>query len=187
MNLVVPHLDLAPGKIICLHIPQGFEAADEALESELLHFARQQGKTVAISRQAELAPSSIDVALKQMSTEWLSNAAGISERESAQIITDLGVRVAETLADNAGTPRCLLGLAATLVTDPEVVAYSSAGLDVEGIRAVHRFVASRCSHRCVVHVSYPSVFGDGSPHPRECPQGGECIELTGNSGNAWHG
>jgi len=175
MKLVMPQLDLAPGKFICLHIPHGLDGDVEALERDLPQLASRQGRKAAISKPAEIWPAGVEFFLKQRSTEWLAHTAGISEDESGQVIAGLGVRVAEKLANNAGTPRCLLGIAAKLISKPEVVVYSDAGLDVEGCRTVHRFVAAKCSHVCFVHVSYPAVFGDGSPHPRICPPGVQCV------------
>ena len=179
MKLEMPLLDLAPGRILCLHVPDGFQDAGEALERELLKLASRQRKTAAISRPAEVGARCSKFSLKQRSAEWLAHAGGISEEESGQIIADFGVRVADQLAYNAGTPRCLLAIAATLIRKPEVVAYSTQALDGEGCWMVHRFIASKCNHLCVVHLSYPTVFGDGSPHPRQCPAGAQCVEFGG--------
>ena len=101
--------------------------------------------------------------------------------EAKEIIAGLGVWVAEKVVANAGTPRTLLGIAATLLSQPEILIYSDGALDPEGCRTVHRFISSKCSHLCIVHVSYPSVYGDGTPHPRYCPPNALCIELKGHS------
>jgi hypothetical protein len=187
MNLVMPRFQLARGKIICLHIPHGFNGAGEVLESELLQLAKRQGKTAVVSAPAQVGFGANGPLLEQTSAEWLSVTAGVSIEESEQIIIGLGERVADKLAYNAGTPRCLLGLAAALISKPDVVAYSTLGCDVQGKWTVHRFVASRCIGMCLVHISHPSVFGDGSPHPRTCPPGAQCFTLTGDSANAGNG
>jgi hypothetical protein len=185
MKFALPSLELAPGSIICLHIPHGCDNVDGVLEDELLQLARRQGKEAVISQPAgfESGESSTD----QSSVDWLSHAAGISEDQSSHVIAGLGIRVADRLAYNAGTPRCLMGLAATLAREPDVIAYSTAGLDAEGCRTVHRFIESRCGQLCAVHISYPTVFGDGSPHPRLCPPRGHCVELAGGFANLGHG
>ena len=178
MTLAIPPLDLAAGATFCLHIPHECNEAGELVERSLLDLALRQGKSIKISRAA--AP---DVGFKryfvnQSSADWLARTAGISLAESKGIIAGLGVRVADDLAHNAGTPRLLLGLAVALVVKPQVVAYSTSGLDVEGCRTVHRFVASNFAQMCSVHISHPSVFGDGSLHPRQCLPGARCIELA---------
>src|ERR1043165_4560637 len=116
----MPLLELTPGQIICLHIPHGSHDVAEGLERELLQLAGNQDKTAAVSRPAEAsAPESQD-SLVLTSAQWLARTAGISEEEGKQIIEELREPVARELAYNAGTPRCLLGLAATLIRRPGV-------------------------------------------------------------------
>ena len=118
------------------------------------------------------------LSVTETSAGWLSRVAGISEQAASQTNATLGVKVAERVAHNAGTPRTVLGISAALLKQPEVLVYSTEALDIEGCRTVHRCVASRCSSLCVVHISYPSVFGDGTPHPRVCPPGAKCVEIS---------
>lgn len=185
MKFALSSLELVPGSIICPHIPHGCENIAGVLENELLQLVSRAGKTAFISQPAgfENGESSAD----QSSVGWLSHAAGVSEDQSRHLIAHLGIRVADRLAYNAGTPRCLMGLAATLVRKPDVIAYSTAGLDAEGCRKVHSFIESRCGQLCAVHISYPTMFGDGTPHPRLCPPRGHCIDLAGGSADLGHG
>jgi hypothetical protein len=178
MRLALPLLELAPGNIFCLHIPHGCHEAAEALEDEILELASRQGKAAIISRPAGFGARAGESFANQSSEDWLSHAATISKQQSAEWISSLGVRVAEKIAFNAGTPRCLMGLVAALMCNPDVIVYSTCGLDSEGHRSVHGFVDSRCGPLCAIHVSYPSQFGDGSPHPRLCPARARCIELA---------
>ncbi len=177
MKLTVPQIELARGMTICLHIPHGCEDVDEVVENALLQLAGRQGKKVALSRPAEISRGD-EISPTESSVGWLSRVTGNSQEESEEIVAGLGVRVADVLANNAGTPRALLGIAAALVQEPEVLIYSAKALDAEGCWRVHQFVRSGCRHLCVVHVSYPHVFGDGSPHPRDCPQGARCFALN---------
>jgi hypothetical protein len=181
MTFVIPPLGLAPGRIICLQIPRGFHEAGEAIEGDLQQFARRQSKEASIAQPAGFGPG---IGETKTCRSWLSRVGGISELEAGKIIAGLGIRVPDEVVYNAGTSRSLLGIAATLIREPEVLIYSVRVLDVEGCRTVHRFVASRCGCLCVVHVSYPSVFGDGTPHPRDCPPNAECVELIENSLNS---
>lgn len=179
MKLALPWwLELEGGNIFCLHIPHGCHEGVETLEDELLELASLQGKVAVVSRPAGFEKKRGGEFFKnESSVDWLSAAAGISKQESHELISALGVRIAERLANNAGTPRCLLGLAAALAVNPDVIAYSTEALDQEGCRDVHEFVESRCGRLCAIHISYPSQYGDGSPHPRLCPAGAQCVEL----------
>jgi hypothetical protein len=183
MNLVMPRFQLAPGKIICLHVPHCFDDSGQALYSKLIQLAKCQGKTATVSTPAQAASGDSGPSLKQTSAEWLSCTAGISNEESKQIITGLGEKVVDKVAYNAGTPRCLLGLTAASIRKPDVLVYTTLGLDVQGAWTVHRFIGLKCSGMCVIHVSHPSVSGDGSPHPRTCPPGAQCFALTVHCSN----
>ena len=181
MTLSTPSIDFSDGKIVCMHIPHEFQAAGEALESELLQTAQRQGKKAFVAQAAGFETGACGLKPTESSEGWLSRISGISKSEAKGIISGLGVYVAEKVAWNAGTPRTLLGIAATLIKQPDVIIYSERGLDPEGCLTVHRFVTSKCKHLCIVHVSYPSVYGNGTPHPRYCPPNAQCIELTGRS------
>lgn len=175
MQLALSASQLTPGTIICVHIPQSDGEQAEDIENQIVHLAGQQGKKAELSRPAE--PRSAE----QTSVDWMCQGGGISKEQAGAIIAGLGVTVAERLAYNAGTPRNLLGISATLLKRPEVLIYSTAALDPQGCRAVHQFVHSKSLHLCAVHISYPAVKGDGSPHPRICPEGAHCITLSGGS------
>jgi len=162
----------------CLHVPHGFRETGQALEHQLFRLAARHGKEISIARPAGFEARTGGLSVTETSAGWLSRVTGISEQGASQTIAALGVKVAERVASNAGTPRTVLGISAALLKQPEVLVYSTEALDVEGCRTVHRFVASRCSSLCVVHILYPSVFGDGTPHPRDCPPGAKCVEVT---------
>lgn len=178
MHLVLPPFELSPGRVTCLHIPHGFHEAGQVLEHQLFQLAVRLGKAISICRPAGFEAGTAGLSLTESTEGWLSLVAGIPERAAAQTIAASGVKMAERVAYNAGTPRTVLGVSAALLKEPEVLVYSTEALDVEGCRTVHRFVALRCSSLCVVHISYPSVFGDGTPHPRDCPPAAKCLELT---------
>jgi hypothetical protein len=108
----------------------------------------------------------------------------MSEEESKQIIAGLGEKIDDRLNWNPGTPRSLLGIAAPLVQEPDVVVYSTVALDLEGCWKVHRFITSKSRQFCAVHISFPGLYGNGTPHPRECPTGAKCIQLAADSPDA---
>jgi hypothetical protein len=199
MRLKLPTLEFSPGRIMCLHIPHGFNTAGDVFQQELLHLAHRQAKTAVLcqpagfesrvarsgwvrratgwfSRITNRQPTRRGL-VAQTSTDWLSHAAGVSNEESVRIISELGERVAEELDFNAGTPRCLLGIAAALVQKPEVIIYSTIALDLQGCWKVHEYVVAKCTPLCAIHISHPGQHGDGTPHPRVCPSGAQCITL----------
>jgi hypothetical protein len=184
MKIIIPFFELLPGQVTCLHIPHDCTFQDEIVEDQIAKLAISKGITVTISKPAGWE-SKKRLPLELTSADWLSSNANISPVESKKIISSLGEklseRVAEKLAWNAGTPRCLLGIAATMARNPEILAYSTVALDPEGVQSVHKFVVMRCRHICVIHISFGSVYGDGSPHPRICPPGARCVEATENN------
>lgn len=181
MPLAIPPLELSPGRLVCLHIPHGFHAEVSAVEQEILKVARREEKSAAICRPARTRHGFREYFRRQRTVEWLSRVAGISEREAAEMIAGFDVHVDDVLSANAGTPRCLLGIAAALCQRPEVIIYSTCGLDPSGRSAVHRFVAFHCGALCAVHLSSPTVFGNSLPAPRECDERWRCIALTPES------
>ena len=181
MLLTIPQLELSPGRIICLHIPHGFHEKFSTLEQEVLRAALREDKSTAICRPARNRRGCREYFRRQRTAEWLSQTAGIVEQQAAELIASFDVRVADILSANAGTPRCLLGIASALCNRPEVVIYSTCGLDPSGRLAVHRFVALNSGALCAVHLSSPTVFGNGSPRPRICPDKSRCITLAADS------
>ena len=178
MTLLTPTFEFVLGRAICVHIPHAFHTGGEVLENELLKLAQQQGKRASVARPPGFETVTRGLNHKETSEDWLARVGGISKAEAKEVIADLGIWVAEKVAYNAGTPRALLGIAATLINKPDVIMYTDSGLDPEGRLSLHRFVTSKCQHLSVVHVSYPSTYGDGSPYPRNCPANFQCIELT---------
>jgi hypothetical protein len=195
MKLVVPTLDLEPGKIHCLHIPHGCHTAGDALEQDLLKLVIDCGKKAALCPPAGIERSPIAQRPRWYSpllawharwrnrpslptVLWFSRVAGLSENASKEIIDGLDEKIGDRLYWNAGTPRSLLGIAARLVHEPDVVVYSTAGLDLQGCQEVHEFVVSRAGRFCAIHIAFPSVYGDGTPHPRQCPPRATCTELA---------
>jgi hypothetical protein len=148
----------------------------ESFVARVLELAAWQRKTAAGSKRAPWSGEPSEL-YNMTSVQWLSGTAGMSEEKAHQIIARLGVPIADRFAWNAGTPRCLLGLVATLTQKPEVLLYSTSGLDAEGCHAVHRYIASSSGALSAVHISYPSAFGNGMPAPRLCPTDAHCVEL----------
>jgi hypothetical protein len=180
MTLTLPRLDLTSGKVFCLHVPHGLHDEGQALEETLLQLAQREGKSAVAGRPATLRQGIFELFRRQTSQQWLADASGIPLEESKRMIADFGVPVAEDLSANAATPRCLLGIAAVVARQRDVLIYRADGLDPRGRIAVHQYAASQGRELCLVQLSSPTVFGDGSPAPRHCPPNAHCITLVSN-------
>ncbi|WP_149108534.1 hypothetical protein [Limnoglobus roseus] len=175
--IAVPELDFSPGQVLCLHIPHGFHLQEAAIEQGILRASQHANKSVLICRPATGRRGLREFIRRQRTVEWLARAGDISKADAAQVIDEFGVTVREIMCHNAGTPRCFLGIAAAICRKPDVLLYSSAGLDPLGRVAVHHYVAANGQNLCAVHLSGASAFGDGTPAPRVCPPRARCIEL----------
>jgi len=178
MKLVFPKLELQSGTTLCLHIPPGFHDQEALVEEEILKQAHQQGKTAIISKPATRRAGLLERFRKRNAIEWLAHEAETSKGEAALIVAEYGIPIALDLSIIPGTPRCLLGIAAALARKPQVLVYSTAGLDPAGRIRVHQFLAPRRSGACFIHLSWPSFKGTGEPAPRSCPEG-VCVLMFG--------
>jgi ABC-type multidrug transport system ATPase subunit len=177
-------INLSHGTMTCLHIPQGYGGEVDCVEKDLIQFASQLAKTTASCHPATNRRGLREYFRHETSIEWLSRAAQISRDEAEQIIDTFNVPVANILSQNAGTPRRILGIAAALARKPDVLIYSTAGLDPQGCVAVHDYVRSRCANVSAIHLSTPAVFGDGRSTPRYCPKDARCLTLESNGATA---
>ncbi|MFN0019831.1 MAG: hypothetical protein ACKVP0_16360 [Pirellulaceae bacterium] len=175
MTLTLPQLALIQGRIICLHVPDGLHDDGQALIEALVEFVQSDGKSVGVGGLATPRQGVLELFGRQTSQQWLADAAGISLEDAQKLISGFGVPVDEDLSANAATPRCLLGIAATIVSKPDVLIYRTDGLDPRGRIAVHQYAAAKTRELCLVHLSSPTVFGDGSAAPRHCPPNADCI------------
>jgi hypothetical protein len=177
VRLATPNLELAPGKILCLHIPDGFHDELERVEKALLQLAARKNRTIGLCRLATPGFTRT-LGLEEKTIQWLSKESGISDEQAKQMLTELGVPVAEKLVYNPGTARVLLGIASMLARKSDVIVYCTDGLDFSGRWSVHRFLARKCAGYCLIHIASPTELGNGSPAPKSCPAGAECIELN---------
>jgi hypothetical protein len=178
MPLLLPPIRFSRGRILCLHVPHGSHNAVGSLERQLVDVARQQAKGILVCRPATSRRGPRQWLWPQTSVDWLARAASVSRQEAHALIAALPVPVATVLSHNAGTPRSLLGIAAALARETDVVVYTTAGLDPLGCEAVHEYIASRRVDLCVIHLSMPAFYGDGSHAPRLCPSRAECLPLA---------
>lgn len=180
MKCTLPHLDFLPGTTTCLHIPHGFSDEQTEIENHIIHEVKCQGKSLGICRWPTPRRGVLGWFRRDRTRKWLAKEAGISQEEADILIASMGEPVEATLAANPGTPRELLGITAMLVRKPDVLLYFTSFLDPLGCEKVHRYVASKGADLCVLHLSMPTVFGNGTPAPRHCPLVANCVEMLCN-------
>jgi hypothetical protein len=178
MKLMLPNLELTAGTMYCLHVPEGYHNSKPELEVHLLDLAARVGKSAAVSQRAMQSRGIWSWFREQRSVEWLAKAGGISRERAAAMIAEFQSPVGEVLARNAGNPRCLLGLAALIAREIEVIVYATSGCDPRGILDVHRYASRKRSERCFVHLSIPASYGNGKPAQRHCPATTVCVALS---------
>lgn len=187
-DLIVPDLSTEPGTYWCVHIPQGCSQHVHRLEDHFTNLAAQRHQTAIVARMASPHRGIRYLFKPETSVGWLMQEAGISGDEAKMIIESFGIHVRDELRQNAGNPRCLLGLAAALSENPEVLVYTTAGTDPIGRDAAFRYVEGHRSGRSVVHIAYPpAVIPWLNSVPREtqteqgkrfCPPGATCVSLS---------
>lgn len=177
-SLTLPALDFSGGRAICLHVPNGHHGVFDSIEQRIVELIQTQSKSAATCQRAMQRRGFRERFWPQTSVDWLSRNGRISHNDAANLIASFNIPVAKTLSHNAGTPRSYLGIAATVALHPDVLIYSSAGLDPRGCIAVHQYVRACCADTCAVHLSLPTHYTHGSSAPRYCPEDAECITLA---------
>lgn len=159
---------------LCLHF--GPEGAVPSLEFEtaLLHLVRERGLT------AELAQYGVEHRTlfgPLTSVDWLQRTSGISRDEATRWIEAIRPHVSrvETIyARNPGNPKGFLRVAAALARRPDVLVYSTVGMDSCGTANLHAFVAEHVAES--IHVRWQMTNGEQRP-ARGCPAGAECVDV----------
>jgi hypothetical protein len=165
--------NLTPGEFFCLHVSNARAAV--SVEKHLRLLGAGQGKQFTHARRMSQhrwpwrwwQPSSC--------AAWLARRVNVSLPQAQALIEELPVSVPQRLDQCATTHRILLGLAVALANRPDILLYRTSGLDPLGILTVHEYVEKHCQDLCALHLSLPTVHGDGTPAPRICPPGAKCV------------
>jgi hypothetical protein len=176
---VIAALDLSPQWVYCLHFPPGGICSNQLVAQEIIEFARHCDKTAVFCDLAATHPPRGFGRWFHPRTcaGWLSRTAGVSQEEANELIRGFGKPIPRLLAACAATPRCFLGIAAAIAKRPDVLVYSTSGLDPSGRAAIHEYVGSRGRDLCVIYLSWAAVSGDGAPARRDCPQDAVCVTV----------
>jgi len=174
----MPELELSRGSTVCLHVPARLDC--HATADVIVELARQEERTAVFCDHTTIWRGGIRGFFEpQTSSKWLSRAASLSVEEAAAVIRRFGSHVPDPLSACAATPTCFLAIAAAALNNPEILIYSTEGLDPLGCLAIHEYVGSYCRHLCVVCVSGVVEVGDQPPAHIHCPDNVECIILRG--------
>ena len=139
-DIELPEISTAPGCYWCLHLPNGYYNALSSLERELRRITSGRNQKIAFAQSAQPRRSLVRLLKKRTTVAWLMSQCRLTEEQARSLIDSLGVHVHEDFACNAGNPRCLLGIAAALHTQPDVLVYSTMGLDPLGRKAAIEYV-----------------------------------------------
>ena len=172
----VPELELSRGSIVCLHVPVGLDCRRVA--DAIAELASQEEKTALFCDHTTIWRGGARGFLRpRTSTKWLSRAAGLSVEEATAVIRRFSSHVPDRLSTCAATPTCFLAIAAAVLKNPDILIYSTVGLDPLGCRAIHEYVGSYCRHLCVVYLSGAVEVGGQPPAHVDCPDNAECVIL----------
>ena len=102
-------------------------------------------------------PRRLDSIIPDKSVNWFVRYSSCSRIEARKIISDLPENIHPRLSYNAGTPCCLLAIAAEYFQKPELLIYSTSGLDPAGVKTVNAYVNSVCVGLRSVHLNFCNI------------------------------
>jgi hypothetical protein len=178
---MLPPLEFAPGRIVCLHVPRGRHHEKDAIIDQLVQFAYRQAKTAIVCARPALRSRLRERLWPQTSVDWLATNAHISRGEAVKLIAASDIPVARALCANAGTPQTFLGILVAAAHRPDLVIYDTSGLDPLGCAAIHYYVRSIGTEFAAVHLSFAKVHGYGYTATRICPENGMCVSFESHS------
>lgn len=157
---------------LCLHFAPDGAVQSTEFEAALVQLVRERGLT------AELAAYGVEhrSILPLTSVDWLRRTSGLSRVEATRWIEAVRPhvsRVENVYAENPGNPKAFLRVAAALAKRPDVVVYSTVGMDGEGMVRLHGFVAEHVAES--IHVRWQT--SNAQHHATGCPVGAECVDV----------
>ena len=86
---------------------------------------------------------------------WLRTNSTLSDDAIRSFLREHGMDPPYPLSRYAGNPRTFLGLAAAYAHKPDVVVFSTSGLDPSGVRETHRIVTQHLSESSAINLAWP--------------------------------
>lgn len=205
--LAVPSMALHVGELVCLHLPFLQSEAEQQELIRLLTGVRRSPAVRCFGRVVWAEPAAAQGGFlphlfnRQSAVAWLCHAAGISRSEAKAIADRLGIEHRAQVEQLPMNQRNLLGIEAAWARRANVILFTTAGCDLEGVHATYEAVLARLSDRAAIHLSYPYVIASpdttyqpisprldqfAAEHPdypqvraeRCCFARARCIELT---------
>ena len=166
---------LDAGKVWCFHL-ECIRQLD-GLKRRLVATAQAKSKTIAFTKPVRWRSWLHSHWNRNDSATWLATSTSLTQTDARDLIESAPVSIYKRLTWNAGDARGIL-MAAAAIYDadrPDVIAYMTAGCSPVGVSAVHEFVSTHASDRCIMHISIPA-YSDSDPVPNWiCPNLATCI------------
>ena len=155
-----PEFSLRVGESITLCLPKEAIADQQAILAAITGSKLVSGLTVCgASVLAE--PASGTSGWRRWFSEttpfdWMKGHTTLSDDAISTYLHKHRMDGRTSLNRYAGTPRMVLGLAAAIAQNPDVLVFSTGGLDPSGIREVFQVVTEHLSDCSVIYLAWPS-------------------------------
>ena len=184
--LAIDDIALTQSCFVCLHVTE-FKSEDtpfgeltgpagtqiEDLERRIVHRCQQERLTYCV---AENATTTSGTFFKQATPiGWLTENTELTNSQAAVVIDEFPVHVAPKMCQNARNPTQFLGLAAAISRQPDVLIYSTPGMDPRGIALMHVYAPERYTDGCLIHISTRELTNV------VCDHSGKCLLVNVNS------
>ena len=182
MHTTLEKITFAPKHFWCLHVATDHQCESafgtlhgsdpneiETLHRELSRRFKSENINGIFARPANLDTVRRRFLRQPTVIEWLTQYAGISPDDAATIINAFPIRVAPRMNQNAMNPVRFLGLAAAISKNPDVIVYSTFGMDPRGISLIHKYASANYPDGCLIHVSaHPMGDVPACPNHSQC-------------------
>ncbi len=171
----IPPFSAGRGECVVLHLPAESDADRDGILA-CLRGAEPVANLVVPARVAVAGMALGPVGwrrwlLDPTPFDWLRKETNVSADSIHEILRDLRIEPQMPLSRLAGTPRMLLGLAAALAGKPDMLVFSTAGLDPCGVRQVENFVAAHLPEFIGIYLARPYYCQGQLHNPNFFPVG----------------
>lgn len=158
-----PAFSLGPGESIALRLPREATVDHERIIASLTGAKPVVG--LAIRGTAVFARPASCVGWRRWfwrSTPfaWMKKHTTFSDAAILSFLDKHRMTRNTPVTHYAATPRMVLGLAAALARKPEVIVFSTAGLDPLGVCAIIQMISERPSGCAAIYLAWPYFSGD---------------------------
>jgi len=149
----IPSSEPVRGEALTFLVPEHCRVAESVLDQVADSF-RSNDTTVAIARPARLPKGIRRIFASRSTVSWVEKNAEVDRLVAQAIISSLPEVVHPKLDWNAGNPRNFLGLAAALYSKPDVIVFSTLGMDPLGVARPYAYVKSKREEFFAVNVEW---------------------------------